>query len=141
MLEIIRQKANSWATRVVFAVVVLVFIFFFGYNQIVVPNQGPQAVLVRVNGFDIRQNEFSLAYRGELESYKQAFKGEIPSGMEKMVISTTMQKLINQRLLIDAARKMGLRVSDEELARTIESGKQFQKDNKFDRGAYRERLI
>jgi len=141
MLDIIRRKANSWATRIIFATIVLVFIFFFGYNQIFVPNQGPQAVLVRVNGFDIRQNEFSLAYKGVLESYKQVFKGEIPDGMSKMVVNTTLQQLINQRLLIDAAQKMGLRVSDEELAKTIENSKQFQKDGKFDRSAYRDYFL
>lgn len=140
MLDIIRRKASSWVTRAIFAVVVLVFIFFFGYNQIVTPNQGPQAVLVRVNGTDIRQNEFNLAYQSTMEQYKQVFKGEIPEGMGKMIVQSTLQQLVNQRLMIDAATQMGLQVSNEELARTIESGKPFQKDGQFDRAAYRDRL-
>jgi hypothetical protein len=141
MLDIIRRKASSWVTRAIFGVVVLVFIFFFGYNQIFVPNQGPQAVLVRVNGFDIRQNEFNLAYRGTVESYKQVFKGELPEGMGKMIVNTAMQQLINQRLMIDAAHKMGLRVSDEELAKAIEGNKQFQKEGQFDRALYRDNFL
>lgn len=134
MLDIIRRKASSWVTRAIFAVVVLVFIFFFGYNQIVTPNQGPQAVLVRVNGTDIRQNEFNLAYQSTMEQYKQVFKGEIPEGMGKMIVQSTLQQLVNQRLMIDAATQMGLQVSNEELARTIESGKPFQKDGQFEIG-------
>lgn len=138
MLDIIRQKASSWVTRAIFAVVVLVFIFFFGYNQIDIPSQGPQAVLVRVNGADIRQNEYDLAYKGTLEMYKQMFKGEIPPEMNKMIASTALQQLINQRLMIDAATKMGLRVSNEELAKVIEADKRFQKDGHFERGNYRD---
>lgn len=141
MLDIIRKKASSWVTRGIFAVVVLVFIFFFGYNQIDIPNQGPQAVLVRVNGADIRQNEFSLAYKSNLEQYKQMFKGEIPEGMGKMISQSALQQLVNQRLMIDAAKKMGLSVSNEELARTIEASKQFQKDGQFDRALYRDYFL
>jgi peptidyl-prolyl cis-trans isomerase D len=138
MLDIIRRKASSWVTRAIFVVVVLVFIFFFGYNQIDTPNQGPQAVLVRVNGTDIRQNEFNLAFKSTLEMYKQVFKGNIPEGMNKMVASSALQQLVNERLMIDAAHDMGLRVSDEELAKTIESDKRFQRDGVFDRTSYRD---
>lgn len=138
MLDIIRRKASSWVTRAIFAGVVLVFIFFFGYNQIDTPNQGPQSILVRVNGADIRQSEYNLAYKSTLEMYKQMFKGEIPPDMTKMISSSSLQQLINQRLMIDAATKMGLRVSDEELAKTIENDKRFQKDGRFERAAYRD---
>ncbi len=138
MLDIIRRKASSWVTRAIFAGVVLVFIFFFGYNQINTPNQGPQAVLARVNGTDIRQNEYNLAYKSTIEMYKQVFKGAIPEGMGKMIAHSAMQQLINERLMIDAATHIGLRVSDEELAKTIESDKRFQKDGHFDRAAYRD---
>lgn len=138
MLDIIRRKASSWVTRTIFAVVVIVFIFFFGFNQIFTPEQGPQAVLVRVNGTDIRQNEFGLAFKSTQEMYKQAFKGSIPEGMNKMIASSALQQLVNERLMIDAAHHMGLRVSDEELAKAIESDKRFQKDGVFERTAYRD---
>lgn len=138
MLDIIRRKASSWVTRTIFIVVVLVFIFFFGYNQIDTPNQGPQAVLVRVNGSDIRQNEFNLAFKSTLEMYKQVFKGNIPEGMNKMIAGSALQQLVNERLMIDAAHHMGLRVSDEELAKTIEGDKRFQRDGVFDRTSYRD---
>lgn len=141
MLDIIRKKASSWVTRAIFAVVVLVFIFFFGYNQIITPNQGPQAVLVRVNGADIHQNEFNLAYKSSQEMYKQMFKGELPEGMGKMIVNSALQQLVNQRLVIDAAQKMGLSVSNDELARAIESDKRFQKDGVFDRAAYRDYFL
>lgn len=138
MLDIIRRKAGSWVTRAIFAVVVLVFIFFFGYNQISTPSQGPQAVLVRVNGADIRQSEYNLAYKGTLEMYKQAFKGEVPPDMNKMIVRSALQQLVNQRLMIDAATRMGLRVSNEELAKAIESDRRFQKEGHFERAAYRD---
>lgn len=138
MLDIIRRKAGSWVTRAIFAVVVLVFILFFGYNQISTPNQGPQAILARVNGADIRQSEYNLAFKSTQESYKQVFKGEVPPDMAKMISSSAMQQLINQRLMIDAATKMGLRVSNEELAKAIEGDKRFQKDGQFERAGYRD---
>lgn len=138
MLDILRRKASSWITRAIFAGVVLVFIFFFGYNQINTPNQGPQAVLVRVNGTDIRESEYKLAFKSTQEMYKQVFKGTVPEGMDKMIARAALQQLINERLMIDAATKMGLRVSNEELARAIESDKRFQKDGQFDRTAYRD---
>lgn len=142
MLDIIRKKASSWVTRGIFALVVLVFIFFFGYNQIITPNQGPQAVLVRVNGHDIRQNEFSLAYKKTLEDYKQMLKGELPEGMEKMVSQATLQDLIVRRLMVNAASQMGLTVSNEELFKVIENNnKQFIHDGQFDRVAYRQELL
>lgn len=142
MLDIIRRKASSWVTRAIFAGVVLVFIFFFGYNQIDTPNQGPQAVLVRVNGADIRQNEYNLAYESTQEMYKQTFKGEIPPEMNKMIAGSTLQQMVNQRLMIDAATKMGLRVSDEELFKAIETNnKLFVHDGVFDRAAYRQKLL
>lgn len=141
MLDIIRRKASSWVTRAIFAGVVLVFIFFFGYNQLGGPNQGPQAVLVRVNGSDIRQSEYNLAFKSTMEMYKQTFKGEVPPDMNKMISSSSIQQLINQRLMIDAALKMGLRVSNEELAKAIENDKRFQKEGQFDRTDYRDSFL
>lgn len=141
MLDIIRRKASSWVTRAIFAGVVLVFVFFFGYNQMDTPNQGPQAVLMRVNGTDIRQSEYNLAYKSTVEMYKQTFKGEVPPDMTKMISKSSMQQLINQRLMIDAATKMGLRVSNEELAKSIENDKRFQKDGVFERAAYRDYFL
>lgn len=141
MLDIIRKRASSWVTRAIFAMVVLVFIFFFGYNQINTPNQGPEAVLVRVNGTDIRQNEFNLAYQDSLQDFKQSFKGEVPEGMGKIITQNALQKLVYQRLVLDAAHRMGLRISDEELARAIEGSKQFQKDGQFNRSEYRDRFL
>lgn len=141
MLDIIRQRAGSWVTRAIFAGVVLVFIFFFGYNQIDTPNQGPQAVLVRVNGADIRQSEYNLAFKSSMEMYKQMYKGEIPPEMNKMISRSSLQQLINQYLMVDAATKMGLRVSNEELAKAIETDKRFQKEGHFERAAYRDSFL
>lgn len=137
MLDIIRKRASSIVTRVIFAVIVLVFIFFFGYNQIFTPNQGPQAVLARVDGYDVRQLEFQLAYDNNYAQYKELFKGEIPESMLGILKENTLRQLINQRLMVIEAGKLGLRVSDEEMLKTIESNPQFQKEGKFDRELYR----
>lgn len=141
MLEIIRNKANSWVTRALFGAIVLIFIFFFGYNQINTPNTGPQAIVATVNGYDIRQNEFRLAYDSNYEMYKQIFKGEIPEGMLKMLKENTLQQLVNQQLLLTSAQHMGLHVANEELVKIIESNKQFQKDGQFDRELYKNNFL
>ncbi|MBI2346214.1 MAG: SurA N-terminal domain-containing protein [Deltaproteobacteria bacterium] len=136
MLDLLRKRAQSWGTLALFAIVILVFVFFFGYTDIG-PGGGP-GTAAKVNGSAISQGEFQLAMEHTTAFYREIFKDGIPEPVAKGMKSQAMEQLINQHIRTQAAQAIGLRVTDEELAEKIRALPYLQKDGTFDIELYKE---
>ena len=133
MLKTMRQSFHhlKWTLFAVIIVFVLSFVFMSGGST---SGQGieDRSVAARVGGQPISSAEFDRTYRSELDRYRQMYQQASPEmlralNMPRRVLDT----MIDQRLLLEAAERMHLSVSDEELARAITTFPYFQENGQF----------
>ena len=136
MLQKMREHSQSMATKILLGVLIIVFTMFgFGAFEAFIQSEPPAAV---VNGTDITQAHLAM----ETERQKQQILAQMgekanPDLIDEARLKTSvLERLINQTVLMDSAKKMGLRVSEGEVDRLITQNPQFMTDNKFDRDLY-----
>jgi peptidyl-prolyl cis-trans isomerase D len=74
-----RQHARSWLIKVLMTVIVLVFIFYFGYSF--KARQGLKIALV--NGEVISGLDYDKAYRNLYESFRRQYKDKWNEDIER----------------------------------------------------------
>lgn len=138
MLKYMREHAGSWVIKVLLGAIVLVFIFW-GVGSFRTPTGVKAAV---VNGDLITAEEFQHTYNNMIEQYRQRFRGSFTDDMIKSMglKKQVMDMLIEEKLLIQEAAKLNLRVSKEELIDTIKNFEVFHRDGQFNQGVY-ERVL
>ena len=96
-------------------------------------------VAATVNGKDIPLKEFSRAYAGQLQNFRQqGLTADMARqfGLPRQV----MDQLVNFELLAQAAEARGISASDDEVLAQLQKDPNFQKDGKFDMEQYRQVL-
>ena len=136
MLDVLRKRKRSWLVLLLLGVGVLAFVMVG-----VGPQGGQQQVvtIAEVNGHKITYTELEIQYYRMLQTYRQLAGGRLsPADIEALDLrGQLLQELIEQRLLLQAAQDLGLRVTDEELADGIARHPAFQAGGRFDRESYR----
>ncbi len=95
-------------------------------------------VMAEVGSTKITIRDFQNRYTQLYNSYNQLFGNQLDQqkakemGLDKMAFNA----LIQEALLENYAKEMGLMVSDEEVAKKIESMQVFWKDGRFDKEVY-----
>jgi peptidyl-prolyl cis-trans isomerase D len=99
---------------IVLGVVVLVFVFW-GIGSMT--QQGAEYV-AKVEGQVVTQSEYQRAYQNMLETYKRMFRGQLtPEMIQRMGIKKrALEELVTNKLLSAEANRLGLLVTDAELA-------------------------
>ena len=117
------------------ALVVLAFIVFYIPDFL---HQGdtsasPNAVVARVGGQEITAATFRRAYQSQLQEYQRRYGGSINEGLLKQmgIDRQILQQLIDERAAIAEAQRLGLTVTDSELAHRISVIPAFQQDGQF----------
>ncbi len=135
MLDGMRKNARSWVIKLIFGVIILVFVFWgvgsFRINK--------KSVLAKVNGEPILSRDFFKTYQQEYErllKQRPDLSGEDLKnlGLKKLVFN----EMVNQLILTQEADKLGIVVSTEELRKKITSMDAFKnKDKVFDPQRYK----
>ncbi len=135
MLDFLRRNSSSVVIQVIFAIIVVVFIFWgVGSSQ----SNASRAVAV-VNGVEIKDGEFSRAYRSEV--YRQKRYRELKDADLERIRAEIIDQLISREVLAQEARRQGVVVSDHELRKEITDMPAFRGDDgKFSPDKYREVL-
>ena len=94
MLTYMRKNAGSWIVKVIFAVIIIVFVFFYGYGS----KQGPEErVLVTVGAAKITTEQYRKAYSNMLQMYQQMYQNQINDQLELSdEIIQAMEAAMNQ---------------------------------------------
>ncbi|MCD6320269.1 MAG: SurA N-terminal domain-containing protein [Candidatus Desulfofervidaceae bacterium] len=133
MLNFMRKHAQSWLIKVAFVVIIVVFVFW-GVGSF---RARRALVLAYVNGEPIYYHEFTTMFRQVIDSYRARFKNFNEDWIKKLNLKqTVLEQLIERKLLLQKAKKMGLTVSDTELWQLITQNPAFQKDGQFDPKRY-----
>lgn len=135
MLDFLRKRKRSWI--IVFFVGVIVFVFvLWGVGSYVKEPSGES--VAKVDGEVISQREFEIHYQKLIDRYQALFKGRLTPELIKSLNlrSAVLEELIQKRLLLQEARRLGLAVTDEELTDAIARIPDFQTSGRFSKNRY-----
>jgi peptidyl-prolyl cis-trans isomerase D len=135
MLRVLRENAQSWMLKGILILVAVTFVSWGGYSLIREKNATYAA---RVNGTDIGINDFRAHYDRVIKQYRDALG---PAFSEKMIEELKLKEnildqLISQALIFQEAKRLGIRVTDDEFKQSYESTPAFQVEGQFDQGLF-----
>jgi peptidyl-prolyl cis-trans isomerase D len=140
MLDNLRANKGGIITYVFLFAIIIVFVVSFGpgsFDKGCNAGQAP-AWAARVNGEAIPAAEYDRTYANLLRAFQQqagpSFSRELAEQLG--LSSMAMNQLVERALVIQEARKQGLVVTDEELAKNIFELPAFQVNGRFDKESY-----
>lgn len=135
MLDIMRENASGWIIKILFAIIILAFVFTFGMGGL---NSGQDPTLATVNDQLITRAEFEDAFQRAAEGMRKANPNVTPAQLQDPQFKQmVLGELINSRLLLDEAARLGISVSDEETFAAITRQSYFwNQQGQFDRTIY-----
>jgi len=134
MLRLMRKQAGSWVIKILLGAIVIVFVFW-GVGSFRSQRGGRVAL---VNGDQITLDEYREAYNNLIEQLRRRFGNNLDEDMLKQlqVKRQALNQLIDNKLLIQEAKRLKFRVSEIELADAISNFTAFQRAGMFDRNLY-----
>jgi peptidyl-prolyl cis-trans isomerase D len=142
MLETMRRHASSWLLKTIFGLIVLSFIFFFGYQKINSKFQdNQQGYVARVGNVSIPRRKFENAYEMSLEKLRTSLKGELPENMAAFLKQNTLDQMIFREVVAEYGEKLGFTASDMEIADMVRSDPNLQIDGRFDLSFYEDKFL
>lgn len=136
MLKFMRKYAKSYLIKVIFAVIIIVFVFYFGAGSI----REKETLVAEVGGFDITWQEYAETYNKEIEVFRQLYRDKMDDKLTSDLKEKVLSDIINKYILLAEAKKLGLSISDQEFAELLGTVEAFRKDGKFDKDRYVEVL-
>ncbi len=138
LLSLMRKHAKSWLIKALIAIIAVVFVFYFGYSF-----TSDQAMKIAyVNGELINGPEYEKAYQDMLMALQARYKSMWNDNLIKVfnLKKRALESLITQRLMSQAAKDLGLDVTEEEVQKAIMNYPAFQVNGRFDMRRYQNLL-
>jgi hypothetical protein len=95
----------GWMMWIIVGLVTVTFLFFGIY-----PSADGGRAVARVGKYVITSDELNRVYRNMYDNYKELLKDQMDETFAKSLRNQALQELIVNRLLIDEAEHLGLRV-------------------------------
>lgn len=116
MLDVIRTQASSWGVKILFGLIIIVFVFW-GVGGMGGPKE---SIIGYVNDEPILRNEFQKELRRTVDAMRSQnpgadFNEQAMTGIKSRVLNT----MIGNILLLKEAAKMGITVSNDEVRKDI----------------------
>jgi peptidyl-prolyl cis-trans isomerase D len=142
MLDVMRSNARSSLIVLIFGAIIVSFIFSFGRGSSGFRTRAPETWAAKVNGELVTAGDFAQAYASRFRQYSQARGGKYTTENAKQdnLKRATLNSLIDQELIAQQARELGIVVTNEELASSVEKSPQFQQNGQFNFDYYK-RLV
>ncbi|MDX1514502.1 MAG: SurA N-terminal domain-containing protein [Gammaproteobacteria bacterium] len=134
MLEFIRKRATGW---VAWFIVILISIPFalWGIQEYMSPVSSLS--VAKVNDTEIGLREFQQAYQDRRIQLQRLIGPELLNSIDDSRLrSETLDQMINDELVVQAAAGSGLRVGDAQLASMIQSQEAFRAGGTFSQTQY-----
>jgi len=137
MLKFIRKHATSFIIKALFAIIIIVFIFW-GVGSF----REKDKVVAEVGPHKIYYTEYIETYKRFLNMYKMIYKDNLDENLlnSLKIKEKVMDDLIDRYIILIIGKKMGIHVSEREMNEHITSMNAFKRNGKFDRKLYEEVL-
>ncbi|PYP32319.1 MAG: hypothetical protein DMD49_06240, partial [Gemmatimonadetes bacterium] len=127
-------------TKPVFWVVAVTFVGWLAYGQVTEILGGSRDTVLKVNGREVRLQEYDAARQAAFEQVRRQAGGRLTREEEQQVENQVVDELTQTLLLEQQYRKLGITVSDQELIRAAQSAPppevmqspEFQTNGQFD---------
>lgn len=131
MLQNIRDKSQSWISKALVGLIV-VLLAFTGFEAIF-NNPGNQQTAAKVNGEEISLSELSLAVEMQRRQLAQQFGRDFDTSLidDGLLRNAALNDLIDRRLLVQAARESDFALSQAALDQIILQTPEFQENGQF----------
>src|SRR5512139_2774467 len=135
MLDVLRRNAGSWAIKIVLSLIALTFIWW-GVGTY---SERGRNVAATVAGETITTGELAEAAAALEKTYRDVYGPAFTPQMAKSLDlrKQALDSLIQRRILLKEADRMGLSASDTEVQREIAATPAFQADGQFREDRYR----
>lgn len=134
LLSLMRKNAKSLIIKVLLGIIIIVFIFFYGYSR----TSNDVTKVAAVNGEIITRQEYQKAKNENIlklqEQYKDAWNDNLIKAFD--IERATLETLIQQKLISQEAKRVGLDVTDKEIQDTISQNQAFQINGRFNNARY-----
>ena len=135
----------KWSLGLVCLTFVLFYVPSFLRNGGIAGVTGAQSddTIATVNGHDITAGDYRRLYAQQLQSIRQSYGGNIDEKMLQQlgIAQRLLSQMVDEEAMVAEADRLGLRVSDAELAERIKRMAGFQQNGQFiGEVAYREIL-
>jgi peptidyl-prolyl cis-trans isomerase D len=119
---------------------VIISFVFWGIGR--VDKTGGREIIAEVGKYKIPTDEYWRTYDRVSRFYKEIYKDKFDEEMEKKMNlkEKVLDSMIDERVLLIAAKEAGIHISDEELQETIIHDPAFMRNGVFDKDIYLNRL-
>ncbi|MEE9273946.1 MAG: SurA N-terminal domain-containing protein [bacterium] len=140
MISYLREKGKSWVLKGVLGFVALTFVSWGGFaltSRRRVVSGGRVALWVNETPVSVR--EFERRYFLQAEAVRRQVGAAFTEEMAQQLglRQRTLNGLVFEKLQLEEAERLGIRITDEELALRIQELPDFQRAGKFDPAVYR----
>ena len=135
MLRYLRENTGNWIIKFFLGIIVIVFVFLgvgsFGSKR--------NDSVATINDESITLKEYQQAYKMLVDQMRARFGKNLNDDILKAlnVKQQAIDSLIDERLVLSEAQKLGITVSEKELQQSLLSIKAFQKDELFNLEQYK----
>jgi len=139
LLNMLRKKARSTLIYIIFGVIIVVFIFYFGWGGMQEKREG---WIVKVNDTAISYNTYLKSYQQLLNFYQQAYEGKLDQEtLERLNLKQkALNGLVANFILLETADELDLSIPGTVLTDSIREISAFQQNGTFDLRRYRQTL-
>jgi len=135
MLETMRNHAKSWVAKIILGGIALSFVLWGVGDYFTGNNAEPVAT---INGNPVGNGEFYQAYNRQVNYYRSMLGKQFSKDLldSLNVKDTTLQTIINRRIMLDVASQMGLTAPNAVVVATVTNNPSFQSAGVFDPKRY-----
>lgn len=140
MLDVIRRNSQSWVVKVIFAAIILTFVFW-GANSM---TSDSAEVLAQVNGESIYRNDLMQELRVEIQNiqFTNPGMGQLDDEQVNMLAYQILSRMVSRTLMEQEAKNLGISVSDAELSAIVTAMPDFRDTTgRFSHDIYKDRLV
>ena len=136
MLQALRGKKSSLLIKIILVVITIGF-SFWGIESYLFTRV--DSSVASVDGTEISQDQFRQRFDENRQRMMQMMGGQADASIFERpeMKRQTLDQLINEQVLLDANKKLGVHVTDERVKKEILGIPAFQKDGKFDPDTYK----
>lgn len=138
MMDNLRTAANSLVIKIIFGIIIVSFILT-GVSGYLIGGSANYAA--KVNGQEISRGQFENAVASERNRQQQQLGEQFSvlagnEGYMKQMRQQVLSRMIDEALMDQYAKRLGLGISDEQIKQAIFKEPAFQNNGKFDNARY-----